>query len=104
LERLFEQVDVIVAPSTPLPAFRIGETKVELGGKEVDARVASTRLLRGFNASGHPALSLCCGFTREGLPAGMQIVGRLWNEAAVLQVGYAYEQATSWHQRKPALS
>ncbi|HEY7679075.1 MAG TPA: amidase [Terriglobia bacterium] len=104
LERLFEQVDVIVAPSTPLPAFRIGETKVELGGKEVDARVASTRLLRGFNASGHPALSLCCGFTREGLPAGMQIVGRLWNEAAVLQVGYAYEQATTWHQRKPALS
>jgi aspartyl-tRNA(Asn)/glutamyl-tRNA(Gln) amidotransferase subunit A len=103
LERLFEKMDAIVTPTTPLPAFPIGQTKVELGGKEADARVASTSLLRGFNASGHPALSVCCGFTREGLPAGMQIVGRLWNEAAVLHVGYAYEQATTWHQRRPPL-
>lgn len=101
LEELFEQVDVLLTPTTPLPAFLLGETKVSICGKEENARHAATRLVRGFNASGHPALSVCCGFTREGLPVGLQIVGRLWDEATVLQVGYAYEQATEWHKRRP---
>jgi len=99
LEKVFDQVSVIVTPCTPLAAFRIGETKVALGGKEQDARHASTRPLRAFNASGHPALSVCCGFTGEDLPVGLQMVGRLWDEAAVLHAGYAYEQATEWHHR-----
>jgi aspartyl-tRNA(Asn)/glutamyl-tRNA(Gln) amidotransferase subunit A len=103
LENVFDQASVIVTPCTPLAAFRIGETKVVLGGEEQDARQASTRPLRAFNASGHPALSVCCGFTGEGLPVGLQIVGRLWDEAAVLHAGYAYEQATEWHHRHPAL-
>ena len=101
LEQLFHDVDVIVTPATPLTAFPIGETKVTICGKEEDGRTAGTRLLRGFNATGHPALSVCCGFTNQGLPAGLQIVSRLWDEAAVLQAGYAYEQATEWHKRRP---
>ncbi|MBI1955049.1 MAG: Asp-tRNA(Asn)/Glu-tRNA(Gln) amidotransferase subunit GatA [Acidobacteria bacterium] len=101
LEQLFQQVDVLVTPSTPLTAFPIGQTKVVLGGKEDDARIASTRLLRGFNASGHPALSVPCGFDSHGLPVGLQIVGRLWDEATILHAGYAYEQATEWHKRRP---
>jgi aspartyl-tRNA(Asn)/glutamyl-tRNA(Gln) amidotransferase subunit A len=104
LQQLFQQVDVIVTPASPLPAFPIGETKVTLGGKEADARVAATSLLRGFNGTGHPALSVCCGFTKQGLPVGLQIVGGLWNEASVLHAGYAYEQATPWHLRRPPLA
>ena len=104
LEELFRQVDVIVTPTTPLVAFPIGETRATICGKEENARAAATRLTRGFNATGHPALSVCCGFTSAGLPAGLQIVGRLWDEATVLQVGYAYEQATDWHKRWPVLA
>ncbi len=106
-ERLFEQADLLVTPATPLTAFPVGETKVvfrEKGKeKEEDARAAATRLLRGFNASGHPALSVCCGYDGHELPAGLQIVGRPFEEAAVLQCGYAYEQATEWHKRRPPM-
>jgi aspartyl-tRNA(Asn)/glutamyl-tRNA(Gln) amidotransferase subunit A len=101
LERLFEQVDVILTPATAHVAFPIGTAKVSICGTEEDARPATTRLTRCFNATGHPALSVCCGFTSEGLPAGLQIGGRLWDEATVLHVGYAYEQATEWHTRRP---
>ena len=104
LEQVFDQVNVIVTPATPLTAFLIGTTKVTLGGREYDARAASTRFLREFNASGHPALAVPCGTDSQGLPIGLQIVGRLWNEAAVLNVGYAYEQATDWHTRRSPAS
>ena len=104
MERVFDQVNVIVTPATPLTAFPIGDNKVMLGGKEYDARAASTSFTREFNASGHPALTIPCGADSQGLPIGLQIVGRLWNEAAVLNVGYAYEQTTDWHTRRPAVS
>ena len=104
-ERLFEQVDLLVTPTTPLTAFPIGETKIMLGGeaKEEDTRAAATRLLRAFNASGHPALSVCCGFDGHELPVGLQIIGGLFEEAAVLQCGHAYEQAAGWHKRRPPM-
>jgi aspartyl-tRNA(Asn)/glutamyl-tRNA(Gln) amidotransferase subunit A len=104
MEHVFDQVNVIVTPATPLVAFPIGITKVMLGGKEDDARAASTRFLREFDASGHPALALPCGFDSQGLPIGLQIVGGLWDEAAVLHAGYAYEQATDWHTRRPPVT
>ena len=62
-----------------------------------------TRFARPFNLTGLPALSVPCGFTREGLPIGLQIAGRPFDEALVLRVGHAYEQATEWHLRRPAL-
>ena len=101
MERVFDDVNVIVTPATPLTAFPIGDTRVTLSGTEYDARAASTRFLRCFDASGHPALAVPCGTDRQGLSIGLQIVGRLWDEAAVLQAGYAYEQATDWHTRRP---
>ena len=101
MERVFDDVNVIVTPATPLAAFPIGDTRVTLSGTEYDARAASTRFLRCFDASGHPALAVPCGTDRQGLSIGLQIVGRLWDEAAVLQAGYAYEQATDWHTRRP---
>jgi aspartyl-tRNA(Asn)/glutamyl-tRNA(Gln) amidotransferase subunit A len=101
LEEMFRGADVIVTPATPTSAFAIGAAKVTVKGKEEEVGPSATRLLRGFNASGHPALSVCCGFDSQGLPVGLQIVGRMWDEATVLHVGYAYEQAASWHTRCP---
>jgi aspartyl-tRNA(Asn)/glutamyl-tRNA(Gln) amidotransferase subunit A len=56
-----------------------------------------------FNLTGQPALALCCGFDRAGLPLSLQIVGRVFDEAAVLRLGHAYERATQWRARRPAL-
>ena len=103
LEEMFHQVDVLVTPTTPLTAFPLGTTKVTLAGREEDARTAGTRLTRPFNATGHPVLAVPCGFDGEGLPIGMQIVGKFWDEAAVLQAGYAYEQVTEWHKKRPPI-
>ena len=57
-----------------------------------------------FNVTGSPALAVPVGFTKSGLPLGMQIVGRPFCEALVYRVGYAYEQATDWHTKHPALN
>jgi aspartyl-tRNA(Asn)/glutamyl-tRNA(Gln) amidotransferase subunit A len=57
-----------------------------------------------WNRTGQPALSVPCGFTPSGLPAGLQVVGRPFDEATVLQVGYAYERATGWHEARPELA
>jgi aspartyl-tRNA(Asn)/glutamyl-tRNA(Gln) amidotransferase subunit A len=57
-----------------------------------------------FNITGHPALSLCCGFGRAGLPLALQIVGRPFDEARVLRAGHAYERATHWRDQRPVLA
>jgi aspartyl-tRNA(Asn)/glutamyl-tRNA(Gln) amidotransferase subunit A len=101
MEKVFDSVDVLITPATPLTAFPIGTKNVLLGPQEEDARTAATRFTRCFNATGHPALTVCCGFDSAGLPVGLQIVGRFWDEATVLQAGFAYEQATDWHNRLP---
>ena len=56
------------------------------------------------NLAGVPALSLPCGFTRAGLPIGMQLLGRPFEEAQLFRVAHAYEQATAWHERRPAVT
>jgi aspartyl-tRNA(Asn)/glutamyl-tRNA(Gln) amidotransferase subunit A len=55
------------------------------------------------NLAGIPGIALPCGFTRAGLPIGLQLLGKPFDEATLLQVAYAYEQATEWHRRKPPL-
>ena len=98
-----ESVDVLVTPTTPITAARIGQENVRTGGADEPVLVAMIRCTAPFNATHLPALSLPCGFTRAGLPVGMQIAGRPFDEATVLRVGHAYEQATDWHSRTPAL-
>jgi aspartyl-tRNA(Asn)/glutamyl-tRNA(Gln) amidotransferase subunit A len=95
-ERFFEGYDILLTPTTPIPApLR--------GGDAVERARRLTRFTAPFNLTGLPALSLPCGFTHNGLPIGLQIVSRPWAEAQVLQAGYAYEQATEWHSRRPNL-
>ena len=69
-------------------------------------RPSEIRLLRNtrpINVWGLPAISVPCGFTNSGLPIGLQIVGRHWEESTVIALAHAYEQATAWHKRKPKL-
>ena len=95
--QFFENYDLLLMPTTPVTAPPIeGPDAVEL------ARLL-TRFTAPFNLTGLPALSLPCGFTPEGLPIGLQLIGPHWGEARVLRAGYAYEQATDWHTRQPAL-
>lgn len=97
LEQLFEEFDLLLTPTTPITAPLIeGPDAVE------QARIL-TRFTSPFNLAGFPALSLPCGFSKEGLPIGLQIVARPWSEAKVLRAGFAYEQATEWHLKQPAL-
>jgi aspartyl-tRNA(Asn)/glutamyl-tRNA(Gln) amidotransferase subunit A len=62
-----------------------------------------TQFTRPFNLTGAPAISVPCGFDDLGLPVGLQIAGKPWNEGTVLRVAYAYEQATPWHTHRPDL-
>ncbi len=99
-----ESVDLLVTPTTPIPAARIGEEIVRYGGVEESILLAMIRCTAPFNATGLPALSLPCGFTRAGLPIGLQLVGRSFDERTVLRAGHAYERATEWHARTPPLA
>jgi aspartyl-tRNA(Asn)/glutamyl-tRNA(Gln) amidotransferase subunit A len=101
----FEDADVIVAPSSPIPAPRIGETAIRVTGeRETTVRAELLRLTRPTNISGHPSISIPCGFTPAGLPIGLQLIGPKWGEAKLLAIAQAYEDATDWHTRHPALN
>ena len=96
--------DVLLAPATPVTAPAITERQTTLGDGPSDVRSALIRLTRPFNFSGHPACSVPCGFASGGLPIGMQIVGRPFDEATVLRVADAYQRVSDWHTRRPVLA
>lgn len=97
-----ESVDVLLTPTTPVTAVRIGQELVRYGTVEESVLGALIRCTAPFNTTHLPALSVPCGFDRLGLPIGLQIAGRPFDEATVLRAGFAYEQATDWHLRTPA--
>jgi aspartyl-tRNA(Asn)/glutamyl-tRNA(Gln) amidotransferase subunit A len=99
---VFDTVDVLVTPSTPIPAPNLGELKENLDLLR-PRELLLLRNTRPFNVWGLPAISLPCGFTAKGLPVGLQIAGRHWDEATVLRVAQAYEDGTSWKAREPKL-
>ena len=92
-DALWSEVDCIITPATPAPAARLGDTTVRLGDQDEDVRLAATRLVRGINPLGLPALSIPCGVTGQGLPIGMQIIGRAFDEGTLLRAGAALEDA-----------
>ncbi|MGD0570925.1 MAG: amidase [Candidatus Sulfotelmatobacter sp.] len=99
-QEIFAGIDLLVTPTTPLPAPTIADLK-----KDPEAlRPAELILLRNtrpFNVWGLPAVSVPCGFTKGGLPIGLQVVGPHWREDLVLRLAHGYEQVTPWHQRCP---
>ncbi len=96
--------DVLLAPTTPLTAPRLDERQTTLGDGPSEVRGALIRLTRPFNFSGHPACAVPCGFSTGGLPIGMQLVGRPFDEATVLRAADAYQRLTDWHTRRPVLA
>jgi len=96
-------VDFLVTPTTPIAATAIAE----LTQNPDLLRPREIKLLRNtrpFNVWGLPAISVPCGFTKAGLPIGLQIAGPPWSEAAVLRLAHAYEQVTAWHKREPKVT
>ncbi len=97
-DEAFQKVDVIVSPTAPTPAFRIGEkTEDPLQMYLSDIHTIPV------NLAGIPAISIPCGFSREGLPIGLQLMGKHFDEGMLLRVAYTFEQSTDFHLRKPKL-
>jgi len=99
----FQEVDAIVAPTAPVPAPPIGAEYVKIDGEQIGVRAALVGMNRPANFTGHPAISVPCGFTREGLPVGLQLIGRSFDESTLLQIAFAYERAHDWRSRHPCL-
>src|SRR5262249_39583677 len=97
--------DVLLAPTAPCPAPLIAALAAPLQSRQEAAQRFFARRSYTTPASlaGVPALSVPCGFTTGGLPIGLQLIGRRFEEATVLRAGHAYEQATAWHERRPTL-
>jgi len=95
------QADILVCATTPIVATSVGQTEVTVEHAKVPVRTSLIRYTRPFNLTGHPVASVPCGFTAAGLPVGLQIVGRAFDEATVLRVADAYQRATDWHKRRP---
>jgi aspartyl-tRNA(Asn)/glutamyl-tRNA(Gln) amidotransferase subunit A len=96
-QRVFAEVDLIVAPTTPNVPFKLGEKEDPLSMYLNDVFAVPA------NMAGLPGLSVPCGFSETGLPIGLQLIGRPFEEARVLRAAHAYEQSTAWHTRAPGL-
>lgn len=95
-EKAFADVDVLVCPTSPTTAFKAGDN-----ADDPLAMYLNDLMTIPVNLAGLPGLSLPCGFDRQGLPIGLQIIGNVLQEDKVFQVAYAYEQATDWHTKTP---
>ena len=97
-EEIFERFDALITPTTPTTAFNIGEKT-----NDPVSMYKSDTLTIPVNIAGIPSISVPCGFS-EGLPIGMQIMGKALSEETILNVAYTYQQATDWHTKRPILS
>lgn len=100
--KLFQEVDLIAGPMEPMIAPKIGEEQLEIDGQQVGVIAALTQYTRPFNLTGFPALTVPCGFS-NGYPIGLQLAARHLEEGVALNAGYAYQQSTDWHTRRPPI-
>lgn len=100
-ELLFEQVDLLATPMCSISAPLIGAPETVVGGRSLPVMNPLTRFTRLFNLTGLPAISIPCGFSSEGLPLGLQLIGRAWDEITILRAARAYERATNWSAHRP---
>jgi aspartyl-tRNA(Asn)/glutamyl-tRNA(Gln) amidotransferase subunit A len=103
-KQALRDVDVLVTPTQPSTALRIGQSVSRIGSREESVFGVSARFCAPFNLSGLPAASIPCGMSTEKMPIGLQIVGRPFDEATVLKVADAYERHTRWHLEWPAIA
>ena len=95
------EVDVMAMPTLPLTAQAIGQENIEIRGQSESVFGAILRNTEPFDLTGLPVLSVPCGFDSDGMPISLQIAGRPFDEASVLNVGHAYQQASDWHSHRP---
>ena len=102
---LLAGVDLLAGPAEPVTAPRLLERRVATGGGGQLRPVTPmlTKYTRVYNITGSPAISVPCGFAADGLPVGLHLAGRNFDEATVLRAAYAYQQANDWHTRRPPL-
>ena len=98
-DEAFKHCDAIITPTSPTTAFKISE-KIQ---NPLEMYLSDLCTI-SVNLAGLPAISVLCGFSGEGLPIGMQIIGKHFDESTILRIAYAYEQQTEWHKRRPRLS
>ena len=94
----FDACDILLSPVTPTPAFKIGEN--------IDDPLTmylSDIFTLSANLAGIPGLSVPCGFSKDGLPIGLQLMGNYFEETAILNAAYSFEQATDFHKQRPGL-
>jgi len=103
--RVLQEVDVLVTPTAPIPAPRIADANVVVGGKTYPVRGPGSGIVSRntspSNGTGLPAISVPCGFTQSGLPIGLQLIGRAFDEALLLQIAHAYEAVSPARARRP---
>jgi aspartyl-tRNA(Asn)/glutamyl-tRNA(Gln) amidotransferase subunit A len=98
-----EPVDMLVTPTGPTAATLLEGDLITGDGADPEVLAALIHFSGPFNLTGFPAVSVPCGFTPGGLPVGMQLIGKPWQEGAILAAADAYQQATDWHHRLPAV-
>ena len=103
MDGILAGVDLIAMPATPIPAVPIESGTIQIGGETVEGWRVLGRLTRLASLTGQPAISVPCGFTGEGLPVGLQLLGRPYGEPLLLRAAHAYEQACEWSARRPEL-
>jgi aspartyl-tRNA(Asn)/glutamyl-tRNA(Gln) amidotransferase subunit A len=95
----FKHCDAIITPTSPTTAFKLNE-KIQNPLQMYLSDICTISI----NLAGLPAISVPCGLDGDGLPIGMQVIGKHFDEATILRIAHAYEQQTEWHRKKPALS
>ena len=96
-----KEVDLLVTANNPITAPRIGQELVNIRGRDVWVMSLMSRLIHIHNCTGVPAITVPCGFASDGMPVGLHLAGRLYEDSTVLRAAHGYEQATSWHTKRP---
>jgi len=91
-DALWQSIDILATPTTPIVAPRLEQDEVETNGYRESSRMAATRLVRAVNLIGEPALSMPCGRSGDGLPVGLQLIGKPFSEATLLGIGQTLER------------
>jgi aspartyl-tRNA(Asn)/glutamyl-tRNA(Gln) amidotransferase subunit A len=101
--QILTDVDLLLSPTEPVTAPPILAEKVQAGEQTIGTTAALTQYTRPYNITGGPAISVPCGFSESGMPIGLQLAGKPFDELTVLRAAHAYEQATNWHTRRPPI-